>query len=195
MPDRRYTIFAAVLAAGLASRFGATKQVSEFNGVPLVVRAVETAAKVCDGHVVTAVGHDWMSVLALVQSHSGFVVLNDDYEHGLGTSIATAARACRGRADALLVLLADQPLVTAQHLQTLVDTWSGAEDEIVASSYSGTQGPPVLFAHDALSELVDLTGDVGARALFTDTRFRTRTVTFEPAAIDIDRPSDLAAIT
>jgi len=195
MPNRHHTIFAAVLAAGLSSRFGATKQVTELDGVPMVVRAVKTAAKVCGDRIVTVVGHDWLSVLSMVQSHAGFVAANEDYEDGLGTSIATAARACRGRADALLILLADQPLVTAQHLQALINAWSGAENEIVASSYAGTQGPPVLFARDALSELVGFSGDVGARALFTDTRFRTRAVRFEPAAIDIDKPSDLAAIT
>ena len=131
MPDRRHTVFAAVLAAGLSSRFGATKQVAELGGVPLVVRAVDTAATVCDGRVITVIGHDWLSVLASVQSRSGFVVQNEDYEHGLGTSIAAAARACRGRADALLVLLADQPLVTAHHLQSLINTWSGATISMV----------------------------------------------------------------
>jgi len=143
MLAKKPTIFAAVLAAGRSSRFGATKQAAELDGVPLIVRATATAADVCGNRVVTVVGHDWQTLLGLLQSYSGFVVVNEDYAQGLGTSIASAARACRPHADALLVLLADQPLITADHLNGLIDTWSGADDEIVASSFAGTEGPPV----------------------------------------------------
>ncbi len=195
MPEKQPTIFAAVLAAGRSSRFGSTKQAAEIGGVPLLVRATTTATDACDGRVVTVIGHDWETLLGLLQSYSGFVVVNEAYAEGLGTSIASAARACRARADALLFLLADQPLITAQHLKALIDKWSGATNEIVVSSFAGTEGPPVLFARDALQELIALTGDRGARSLFDDDRFRLRTVPFEAAAIDIDTPADLAALS
>lgn len=195
MTDRHLIVFAAILAAGRASRFGSTKLAAELDGVPLARKAVVTAAEACGNRLITVLGHDWPTVLGLLPSDSGFVVLNEDYEQGLGTSIAAAARACPEHADALLLLLADQPLVTAQHLQALIDSWSGAENEIVASSYAGTQGPPVLFARNALQELPKLTGDQGARELLHDCRFSVQTIQFEPAATDIDTPADLAAIT
>lgn len=195
MPAKQPTVFAAVLAAGRSSRFGSTKQAAEIGGVPLLVRATTTANEVCDGRVVTVIGHDWQTLLGLLQSYSGFVVINEAYAQGLGTSIASAARACPPHADAVLMLLADQPLITAQHLEALVDTWSGATNEIVASSFAGTEGPPVLFARDALRELTALTGDSGARSLFHDDRFTLKTLPFEAAAVDIDTPADLAALS
>lgn len=195
MPVSQSKIFAAVLAAGSSTRFGATKQAAELDGVALIVRATATAAEVCGDRVVTVLGHDWQSLLRLLQPYSGFMVINEDYAQGLGTSIVSAARSCRPHAEALLLLLADQPLVTTEHIQALIDTWSGADDEIVASSYAGTEGPPVLFAADALQELMALTGDRGAHALFQDDRFTLKTVHFEAAATDIDTPSDLAALT
>lgn len=195
MPVSQSKIFAAVLAAGSSTRFGATKQAAELDGVALIVRATATAAEVCGDRVVTVLGHDWQSLLRLLQPYSGFMVINEDYAQGLGTSIVSAARACRPHAEALLLLLADQPLITTEHIQALIDTWSGADDEIVASSYAGTEGPPVLFAADALQELMALTGDRGAHALFQDDRFTLKTVHFEAAATDIDTPSDLAALT
>jgi len=195
MPASQPKIFAAVLAAGSSTRFGATKQAIELDGIPLVVRATATAAAVCDDRVVTVIGHDWQTLLGLLQPYSGFVVVNEDHAQGLGTSIASAARACRPHADALLLLLADQPLITTQHLEALIDSWSGADDEIVASSYAGTEGPPVLFAGAAVRELVALKGDRGAHALFYDSRFTLKTVRFDAAAIDIDTPEDLATLT
>ncbi len=154
-----------------------------------------TATVACGSRVVTVVGHDWATVLRLVNSDSGFVVVNEDYENGLGTSIAAAARACQKYADAILLILADQPLVTVEHLQVLINSWSGADNEIVATAFFDTQGPPVLFPRGAFLALCSLTGDQGARALFHDNRFSLKTVRFEAAAVDIDTPADLAALT
>ena len=194
MPNPEPTVFAAILAAGSSSRFGSTKQAVPLDGIPLVRRAIDTAVRVCDNRVLAVIGHDAGNVLAAIDSEPCFIAVNEDYGKGLGSSIATAARACRGHADALLLLLADQPLISAQHLQALINTWSGADNEIVASSYAGTEGPPVLFPSGAFDALGSLTGDQGAHALFHDSRFTLRTVPFEPAAIDIDTPADLAAL-
>jgi molybdenum cofactor cytidylyltransferase len=178
MTDPQQTIFAAVLAAGCSSRFGTTKQAVALDGVPLVRRAIEAATEVCENRVITVIGHDSAVVLKAMNSHSGFLV----------------ARVCQGSADALLLLLADQPLVTAEHLRQLIDSWSGLENEIVATAYSGTQGPPVLFPRDTFDALRSLTGDRGARTILDDSRFSLKTVQFEPAAIDIDTPADLASL-
>ena len=194
MPDHSQAIFIAILAAGQSSRYGTTKQIIEFNGVPLVRRAADTAAEVCENRCVTVIGHDRETVFGTCAANTGFVVVNEDYENGLGTSIAAAARACRSHAGAILVLLADQPLVTAPHLEKIIESWSGADDEIVASTYADTQGPPVLFPRGAFAELCSLDSDNGAHALLRDPRFSLKTVSFEPASVDIDTPADLSAV-
>ncbi len=195
MPTPQQPPFAVVLAAGLSSRFGRTKQTVTIDGVALVERAFEAAHAACGDRCITVVGHDAAAVLRAMKANSGFVVVNEDYETGLGSSIAAAARACGAHADALLILLADQALVTAEHLQALIDAWSGADDEIVATAYDDTQGPPVLLPRATFKDLCALTGDVGARGLFQDGRFNLKTVRFEPAAVDVDTPDDLAALT
>ena len=194
MPIPHNTVFAVVLAAGMSSRFGVTKQVAKLDGVPIVRRAVQMAIRVCGDHVITVVGHDASNVLRCMHANSGFVVVNDAYRSGLGSSIAAAARACPKQADALLLLLADQVLVTESHLSSLLDRWSGAPDEIVATGYAGTEGPPVLLPRATFAELRRLRGDTGARALFRDSRFRLQCVPFDDAAVDIDTPADLDAL-
>ncbi len=194
MTKTRLKVFAAILAAGRSTRFGSTKQVAVARGKPLVRCATSAAQRVCGERVFTVIGHDMAVVLAALGDDSGFVVVNDDYDSGLASSIVRAVNACQDDADALLIMMADQPLVTAEHLRSLLEAWSGRENEIVATAYAGTAGPPVLFARGAFRDLLELRGDMGARALFDNERFDLKTVLFEPAATDIDTAADLAAL-
>jgi molybdenum cofactor cytidylyltransferase len=184
-------VYALVLAAGNASRFGRTKQLEQLDGTSLVNRAVGVATHVCGSRVALVVGHDWRAVSESGLGSTGFLVRNEHFERGLGTSLALGVRALRHAADAILVLLADQPLVDAPHLTRLVDAWSGVGHDIVATAYDDTAGPPVLFPSGCFDELARLEDDNGGKHLLTDPRFTTTTVTFEPAAVDIDTPADL----
>ena len=120
-----------------------------------------------------------------------FLLVNERHDDGLGGSIALAAAAVSHVADALLLLLADQPSITAQHLRALIDRWSGADNEIVASAYSGTSGPPVLLPRGTFSALCGLTGDRGAKSVLEDPEFDVTTIPFDDAAVDVDTPADL----
>lgn len=192
--DKMTGVFAIVLAAGSATRFGAAKQLAEVDGKSLVERAVEIANDVCQDRCLLVVGHNHQAVGAACQSQPGFMIVNDNYATGLGTSLALAVKSIRHVASAVIVLLADQPRITSQHVRALADAWDGSDDEIVATSFAGTQGPPVLFPAACFDELAGLTGDRGGRHLFDDQRFRLSTVVFELASIDIDTPEDLTRI-
>lgn len=184
-------VFAVVLAAGSASRFGTTKQLSKLDGAPLVRRATNLAQDICANHSLLVAGHDWLAVSAACQPLPGFLLVNDHFAEGIGTSMSRAARSLRHAASAIIVLLADQPLVTRQHLRELRDAWSGADHEIVATAFAGTVGPPALFPRGCFADLQQITGDQGARELLHDARFSVITVAFPDAAIDIDTPQDL----
>jgi molybdenum cofactor cytidylyltransferase len=188
------SVFAAVLAAGRSRRFGGNKLLEVLDGEPLARRAAGLARAVCGDRTVLVTGYDGAAVRTAAGDAPQFMIVNDRYEDGMGLSIALAANAVAHTAGALLLLFADQPLVTAEHLGTLVDKWSGADNEIVATAYAGTQGPPVLFPRGAFAALGALTGDEGAKRVLLDPAFDVRTVPFEDAAIDIDTPADLESL-
>lgn len=194
MADSDYRIFALVLAAGRGRRFGATKQLVEIDGQTLVARSARLARRVCGDRSVLVAGHDWQAVADAAGDACRFLVVNEIHERGLGTSIAAGVSAVRHAADAILLLLADQPLVTGEHLEALCACWSGDPREIVASNYAGTRGPPVILPRDTFDDLVRLDGDRGANRLFEDRRFAVETVPFEPAAVDVDTPADLESL-
>ena len=121
------------------------------------------------------------------------VCVNENHRNGIGSSIATAAAVCRDSYDAMIVALADQPLVTAEHLHRLIAANAGARDRISVTKFAQTYGPPALFGGDFFDQLVSLEGDNGAKPIIQANTQALDPVPFESAAIDIDTRDDLSA--
>ena len=189
MPE--HSIFAIILAAGESSRFGSTKQISQFEGQSLVARSVCLAEAVCGDRIVLVVGSDWQRVLAAGPPQRGFFVRNEDYRSGMASSIVCGIKTLAHVADAVLLLMADQPLITVEHLKSLCQESEKGAEEIIVSQYSGVQGPPAIFPARCFEDLMKLDGDRGARALMDDSRYSVTGLAFNPAAVDIDQPEDL----
>jgi molybdenum cofactor cytidylyltransferase len=192
IPDR--AVFAAVLAAGRSQRFGRSKQLEVIGGKPLVRHAAELAREACGDRSILVCGHQCSAVARAAGDAPQFLLVNERHDDGLGGSIALVAAAVSQVADALLLLFADQPLITAQHLRALIDGWSGADNEVVATAFSGTVGPPVLFPRGAFGELGKLSGDRGAKSVLDNPAFDVTTIPFAGAAIDIDTATDLESL-
>ncbi len=187
-------IFAIVLAAGASTRFGRTKQLEQFEGMPLAASAIRKAESVCGERTVLVTGKDWKEVASACEPLAGFFVINKEYEQGLASSIACGVRAVAESANAILLMLADLPLVTTEHLDKLVKTWAESPQSIVASAFEDTLGPPIVFPRSDFAALLELSGDRGARPVIDANRDRVQSIACEEAAFDIDRPEDLAGI-
>ncbi len=187
-------IHACLLAAGLSSRFGATKLVHNIRGRPLLQHALLAAQEACRGQVTLVVGHDADAIQTAAAGLFDNVVSNERYQDGIGSSIATGIRACRNSADAILVILGDQPLVTGEHLANIVAAWTGSESEIIATLFNDVSCPPILFPRGAFDALSVLSGDQGAREILKSEKFEVRSIEFSPAQYDVDTPEDLQRI-
>lgn len=188
------SVYAVVLAAGSSSRFGSPKQLAELDGIALVRHTTDVARSCCSSQSVLVAGHEWPAIIETCAPFPGFLIINDSYEDGVASSITTAIRALRHTAAAVIILLADQPLITSEHVTALISAWTGDEQEIVATAYAGTSGAPALFARGCFDSLAALTGDQGARSLLQDARFTVRNIVFEDAAFDVDTAADLAKL-
>jgi molybdenum cofactor cytidylyltransferase len=187
-------IFAIVLAAGAATRYGRTKQLEQFAGLSLAANAVRKAESVCGARSVLVTGNDWQEVAESCAPLAGFFVVNNDYKEGLASSIACGVRSVAESADAILLMLADLPLVPAAHLTLLVDAWTESPRSIIASAFADTLAPPVVFPRADFDALLQLSGDRGARPIIDANKERVQTITCEEAAFDIDRPEDLTRV-
>jgi len=194
-PETAGVISAIVLAAGTSTRFGATKQLLELNGKPLVQHVVDTAVVAGVDEVVVVLGYDADAVrAALVVPPIGRVVGNPRYEEGQSTSIEAGLAACDPESEGAVVLMADQPGVAPEHLAELIERFSEERRPITRLRYRDGPGP-ALLAQEIWSEVSGLTGDVGARELIAGRPERVHEVPVDAdAPPDVDVPGDEARL-
>ena len=141
-------VAAVVLAAGAASRFGAPKQRLL---LPRVLERVRASS--VDEIVVVSGAHPLETDARLVRC--------EDWERGPGASLRCGLEALAPEVEAAVVVLADGPHLAPAAVDRVVATWRETGAAIVAASYGGDRGHPVLLARPAWSRVPD----EGARAL------------------------------
>lgn len=181
-----------VLAAGNASRFGAPKQQVPVEGVPLVRRAAEAAVN-AGANVVVVTGAYRQPVEKLLSGLPVSLAFNPDWQLGMGGSIACGVRHLQKGADAvdaIIISLADQPMITTTELTQLIGAHRQTPGRIVAAKYDGVLGPPCLFPQAYFKDLADLHGARGARVVLERYADEVDALSIPMAAIDIDTPED-----
>ena len=185
-------ITAIVLAAGAATRFGRTKQIERVGGKPLAQHAIDAAAAAGVDEIVVVLGHDAERVRAALRLPAAARwVLNPAYESGMASSLAAGLRAADPASDAAVVLMADQPGITAWHVRDLVDAFHARRSPIVRLRFRTGPGP-ALLSRDLWGEASALEGDVGARVLMERHPERVEEIDAGgDAPTDVDVPADL----
>ena len=189
-------VAALVLAAGASSRMGRPKQLLDWNGRPLVRAAAEVALAARLNPLLVVVGGAQAEMADALAGLPLRIIANPDYAAGQSTSLRAGIAALDHDTDAVVVLLADQPFVTAAIVEQIVSEWNASRAAIVAPTYAGQRGNPVLFARAVFPELLAIQGDQGARAVLAADRARVHLVAFDdprPLA-DIDTPEDYARL-
>lgn len=114
------------------------------------------------------------------------VVENGEFVEGCASSYQTGIAALDPRADAVAVLLGDQPGVGAAVIDTVVDEWRRTRDRIVLAAYRDREGHPLVFARALFPDLVALRGDKAAWKIVDAHRDWIR-----PVPIDRPQPRDV----
>ena len=96
----------------------------------------------------------------------------------------------RPEIDAVVVMLADQPLVTAALINQLVDVRRNTGKRIVASAYGMVLGVPALFSRELFADITALNANEGARQVIANHPDDVASVCFPEAAVDVDTPRD-----
>jgi len=182
-------IAAVVLAAGRSTRFDGLKQLAEIEGRPLVAHAVDAARQGGLDPVLVVLGHAAPMVEAALPV-GAVPVLNPRYAEGQATSLIAGVEAAdTAGADALVVLLADQPGIDPTAVEA-VATALAAGSPVVRATYDDRPGHPVGFARSTWARLLELTGDEGARQVIDELSPRDVPVA-GPCPADIDTADDL----
>jgi molybdenum cofactor cytidylyltransferase len=182
-----------LLAAGLSQRLGRPKQQLLYKGQSLLQHSLQ-AAMASDTHpVVVVLGARAAELANEIKDSNVPVVINDEWQEGMASSIRCGIHALtnlyRGSEGAIL-MVCDQPFVTAALLNDLLTAHWKSGKPIIASSYANTFGPPTFFHHTFFPELLRLKGDTGARSLIKRYANDVETIPFPEGTIDIDTEQD-----
>ncbi len=182
-----------VLGAGGSSRLGRPKQLLRYGDGTLLGHVVGVARACPFDQMVVAIGGSADEVRAAVDLAGADVVVNDAYGAGCSSSIAAALGVVEPRCDLLVLMLGDQPGVTADTVAALL---GGRGDAPLAiCRYDDGPGHPIAFTAGVFPALADLHGDKGVWRLLDQ---RAGEVANVPVAgripLDVDTPEDYRAV-
>lgn len=157
-----------LLAAGSSTRMGQPKPLLPWGSETLIEHQIQTLLNT--GQPVLVVLGSSADIIVPVVENSGVnIVINTQWENGMGSSIATGVNELtRSFPESLgaLIALLDQPFVTTAHLKKMLQTFQPGHQQIIVSrSASGWQGVPVLFDKSYFVQLKKLNGEAGAKSI------------------------------
>ena len=179
-----------LLTAGKSSRMGQPKALLSIKGQPLISYQIDRL-KALDLPITVVLGAYADDISKAVTSKVVRLVLNKDFEKGMGSSIAFGTASIQNtnpEIDAILVCAIDQPLIPLDHFEKLLSTANETDFSIIQSlSEAGWRGIPTLFKSRHFEALSKLSGDEGAKSIIQNHRSTVKAVKApSDSLIDID---------
>lgn len=182
-----------ILAAGNSSRLGQPKQLLRYKDDTLLQHIIKEASLVKESVVIVVTGANHELIEKEIDSSKIETVFNRDWELGMSSSISTGlnkALQLYPEIKKCIFAVCDQPFVSHFVFENLITKYHKTGKGIVASSYAGTLGTPVLFDKKYFDELLYLKGQEGAKKIINQYLNDTASVSFEKGKIDIDTKDD-----
>jgi molybdenum cofactor cytidylyltransferase len=191
--EKQSGVAAVVLAAGMSRRMGTPKQLLRISGETILQRTLKNVRDSNVSEIILVLGHAADDVRETIATQGLKVVINPEYQQGMGTSLRNGLAAVDAATKAAIIVLADQPWVRAGTLNSLIVCHQERKPQIIVPTYRGFRGNPALLDHSVFAEVQALSGDVGCRAIFGD---HTEGIFKLPAddpgiLLDIDSRDDL----
>ena len=163
----RLRIGAVLLAAGEGRRMGGVaKSLIRLQGVPLISRHLVALSGAGVDEVVVVTGHARHAVEEQVRSFVVTLAHNDAHANGQQGSVRVGLAALSGVFDAVLIALADQPLIGASDLTELIGAFKKRPaGHVVVPVVNGQRGNPIILDDVALAQILSSDMNLGCRHL------------------------------
>ncbi|MFC2186135.1 NTP transferase domain-containing protein [Fulvivirgaceae bacterium LMO-SS25] len=185
----------AILAAGESKRMGSPKAFLQIEGETLLDRTIATAKSTNAQNIFLITGAYHNEMLQVANMAGIKVLFNEDWQEGMSSSLRRAIEAVGDLSNlkGLLVLLIDQPYVDRELLKLLISKFEENPEKPVTSFYKNVNGVPAIFPRVLWNDLLEISGDKGARQLLQK-REDVISIPFPKGAIDLDFPEDFEQI-
>jgi len=182
-----------LLAAGQSARLGKPKQLLNYKGKTLLELSLQVAIETQLQPIVTVLGANADLLKKSIDHLNTKVVINQQWSEGMASSIRCGMEELvriNPTIAGIIIMVCDQPYVTAKLLTDLIEKHEHSSKPIIASSYKNNIGTPALFDKTIFALLLSLKGDSGAKKIMKSNPDWVETVNFLFGEIDIDTTGD-----
>jgi len=188
-------IAAIVPAAGMSTRMGRNKLLLAFEGKALIAQAVDTLLESEVDEIIVVLGHEADKVKEKLRGKQVTFVENSNYRQGMGTSIRAGLGAVSSGATAIMIYLADQPLLEPEDVKRLIGAFADAREQgksIVVPFFHGQRGNPVILDSSYKEAILEVVGEVGCKRVIKRNPDKVLVVEMETDHVvrDVDRIED-----
>jgi len=187
-----------VLAAGLSTRMGYCKLNAELAGSSVIQRVMDSALNSELDRVILVSGTDLRFDIVLDDAifPKFKKIYNLNPERGMAWSIRNGLESMEPDTSGAMILLGDQPGISSENINELVEEFRWNKDKIVVPFVRGRRTTPVIFPVRLFQELCSVTGDTGGREILRRHAEDIKRVELDSCYddTDVDTPEDLEKI-
>ncbi|MFS4455437.1 nucleotidyltransferase family protein [Maribacter sp. 2304DJ31-5] len=159
-----------IMAAGRSSRMQGIKQLLPWRDSNLLLHAIATAktSNATGVYIVLGANAEKIAQRCKLEKFGVQTIKNIEWKNGLGSSIALGTDHITQQSviyDGILVMLADQPLLTSNYYDQMIAKFRSGKFKIIATKYNDRAGVPAIFHSSLFPQLKNLSGDTGAKGI------------------------------
>jgi molybdenum cofactor cytidylyltransferase len=147
---------------------GTQKVLLPWGSTTVIAHIVDVLGRCALDEIVVVVGHGGEQVAKALSGRAVRIVENPRHAEGMLSSVRCGLRALSESCETVLVALGDQPAVSEEAVQAVLEAFAGTGKGIIVPIHGGRRGHPLLFAHRYAGEVLSRHDDVGLRGLLAD---------------------------
>jgi molybdenum cofactor cytidylyltransferase len=190
--NKSKTIIGIILSAGESRRMGTPKQLLPWGKTIILQQVIDNAQASRLGQIVLVLGYRAEYIASKIKiSPKTNIVVNQSFKDGMSASVKYGVKYAPAEAEAYMLLLGDQPFISPDIINKLIDSYQADKHGIVIPVYNGKHGHPVIFDGRYKQELLSINGR-GAKDITDKHVFEILEVSVDSPDIlnDIDTPQD-----
>jgi molybdenum cofactor cytidylyltransferase len=172
---------------------GSIKQLLSINGKTLLQHTLDLSTKIKSTRTLCVLGAHAEEIMQKVDGKNVEFIINKNHKLGLSASIISGIEYLQKEKipfDGLFILLADQPAIKEDYYDEMMRLFDEKRMKIIASNYGNTLGVPAIFPAIFTNDLLQITGDKGAKEFLQKNKRRTLSPQTLVNLLDIDTPKD-----
>ena len=158
-------IWAVILAAGESKRMGLPKMLLTFSGRTMIEKVITNVSESKIDKIIVVLGAYRDALVELISKLPVKYCYNDNYKKGMLSSVQCGFRNLSSVCRAVLVFQGDQPLITSNAINEVIEAYLSSGKGMVIPVYKGRRGHPLLIDIKYRDEIEKLNPDKGLRSL------------------------------